>query len=347
VARKVVGVDIGSRSIRAVEVRNPLAAEPVVARMHEVGLPDGAVRNGEVIEVGTVAAALKSLWVEAKFTTRDVVLGIGGSSVHPRDASFPKAPVQRIRETLPFTVQDLIPLPVAEAILDFYPAAEAITEDGPVVRGILVAASRDAVRSTIRAVIGAKLNPVRVDLQPFGLVRALDRLGSGAATTVIVEIGTSTTSIIVAESGVPQFVRILPIGDDEVVVALAKRLGVSPAQAAQVKRTYGVVATHAGPDERPIIEAVYAASWDLLVGIRDSLSYYTSTHHGVRLARLVLLGDGATTPGIDQLLGDATRVSVERPSFAKLAKVLKGPVDPGGDLSLYVAPLGIAIGAAA
>ena len=307
-ARKVVGVDIGSRSIRAVEVRNPLASDPVVVRMHEVGLPDGAVRNGEVIEVGTVTAALKSLWGEAKFSTRDVVIAIGGSSVHPRDASFPKAPVQRIRETLPFTVQDLIPLPVAEAILDFYPAVDAMTEDGPVVRGILVAASKDAVRSTIRAVIAAKLNPVRVDLQPFGLVRALDRLGSGAATTVIVEIGTSTTSIIVAESGVPRFVRILPIGDDEVVVALAKRLGVSPTQAAQVKRTYGVVAANASQDERAIIEAVYSASWDLLVGIRDSLSYYTSTHQGVHLARLILLGDGATTPGIDQLLGDATRV---------------------------------------
>ena len=151
-AGKVVGVDIGSRSIRAVEVRNLAAPVPIITRMHEVALPPGAVRAGEVIEVGTVTSALRALWAEARFTTKDVAIGVSGSVVHPRDASFPKAPLQRIRETLPFTVQDLIPLPVAEAILDFYPASETITDEGPVVRGILVAASRDALKIMITAV---------------------------------------------------------------------------------------------------------------------------------------------------------------------------------------------------
>jgi type IV pilus assembly protein PilM len=347
-AGKVVGVDIGSRSIRAVEVRNSSAAHPIVAKMHEVALPDGAVRAGEVIEVGTVTGALRALWAEAKFSTKDVVLGVSGATVHPRDASFPKAPMHRIREMLPFTVQDLIPLPVAEAILDFYPASESVTEEGPVVRGILVAASKDAMKSMISAVLAAKLNPVAVDLQPFGLVRALDPLGENPMTTVIVEIGTSSTSIIVSESGVPQFVRTLPIGDDDVTTALAKRLGVSSLQAAHVKRTYGLIASRAGAEERPVIEAVYAASWDLLVGIRDTLSYYSASHAGVVLGRLVLLGEGAATPGLDQLIGDATRIAVQRPDFSGLASLAKGAEQPtGGIAEFWVAPLGLAMGAVA
>lgn len=346
-ASKVVGVDIGSRSIRAVEVRNFASPTPIVTRMHEVALPAGAVRAGEVIEVGTVTAALRSLWAEAKFTTKDVAIGVSGSVVHPRDASFPKAPMQRIRETLPFTVQDLIPLPVAEAIIDFYPASEEITEDGPVVRGILVAASKDALKVMITAVIGAKLNPIAVDLQPFGLVRALDRIGAASGTIVIVEIGSSTTSIIVTAGGVPQFVRSLQIGDDDVTASLAKRLGVSPAQAAQVKSTYGLLANRASAEERPVVEAVYASSWDLLVGIRDTLSYYSAARAGATLDRLILLGDGASTPGLDQLVGDATRIPVQRPDFLAVGTLAKGVSQPSGLLELFVAPLGLAMGAVA
>jgi len=75
----VVGVDIGSASVRAVEVQGFDGAKPSIVRYAEVALPETSVRRGEVVEVSTVGSALKRLWSTGGFKTKDVVLGMGGA----------------------------------------------------------------------------------------------------------------------------------------------------------------------------------------------------------------------------------------------------------------------------
>jgi len=127
-AKTIVGVDIGSSAVRAVEVSGYQSAHPSITRFHEMPLPDGSVRRGEVIEVSTVATALRRLWSTAGFRSRDVVLGMGGQRVFARDLSVPRAGLQQIRESLPFHVQELLPVPVADVLLDFYPIEEEAGE---------------------------------------------------------------------------------------------------------------------------------------------------------------------------------------------------------------------------
>ena len=140
---QLVGVDIGSASIRAVEVTGVGSKRPSVSRFFSLPLPDGAVKNGEVIEVNTVAAALKQLWNAAKFGSKEVVLGVGNAKVLVRDLSVPKLSQSEIRESLPTHVQEMLPVPVADALLDFYPISESAGESGPIINGLLVAAIKD------------------------------------------------------------------------------------------------------------------------------------------------------------------------------------------------------------
>jgi len=226
VATRIVGLDIGNEVLRGIELEYVAKKRPVVMRYHEVTLPEGAVRNGEVVEENTVATALKQLWAEGKFRTRDVVIGLGNQKVLARDLVVPRGSIESIREALPFQVQDLIPVPVAEALLDFYPVAEVASENGPAVSGLLVAAVKASVLANVNAVRKAGLWPVDVDLIPFALQRSIGADIPG--TAAVIDIGATTTNIVISTGGVPQFVRIIPAGGDDLTRALITRLACCP-----------------------------------------------------------------------------------------------------------------------
>ncbi len=61
-------------------------------------------------------------------------------------------PLAQLRSSLPFQVQELLPMATDEALLDFYPTGEATGEQGRLVQGLLVAAVRDTVTANVMAV---------------------------------------------------------------------------------------------------------------------------------------------------------------------------------------------------
>ncbi|MHA6669277.1 type IV pilus assembly protein PilM [Homoserinimonas sp. A447] len=309
-AKGIVGVDIGNDSIRAVEVMDAASSRPTVARFHEVPLPEGAARSGDVIEVNTVAAALKRLWLDGGFKSKDVVLGMGNQRVLARDLTVPKVPMKQLRESLPFQVQDMLPVPVAEAILDFYPIAEGTSDGGPVVHGLLVAAVKEAVLANVTAAQLAGLNPVEVDLIPFALTRAHMRGQVTTGTVALIDVGATTTNVIIAANGVPQFVRIIPAGGDEITKALMSRLDMTNAIAEKAKRALGIITTGVAPEHRPAVEVIHEVTGQLLNGLRNTLNYYVNARQDETIGRIILTGGGSKLPGFETALGELTRVPV-------------------------------------
>jgi type IV pilus assembly protein PilM len=301
---RIVGIDIGSRSVRAVEVQGAAKAKPMITRFHEVPLPDDSVRRGEVLEVSTVADALKKLWSAGKFTSRNVVLGMGGQRVFARDLIVPKAPIERIRESLPFQVQDLLPVPVEDAILDFYPISEGASSEGQIVNGLLIAAIKDAVNQNVDAATRARLNPVHVDLIPFALTRALAPIDSSDSLTVLIGVGADTTNVIIAQGGVPLFVRILPAGGDDITRAMSTTLQLEPGYAEALKRELGLGSADVPLEHRPAVEIIYAVVGELFNSIRNTLNYFLSTKRNSHLDRVVVTGGGTQLAGFNSALSE-------------------------------------------
>jgi type IV pilus assembly protein PilM len=309
-ATSVVGIDIGSSAIRAVEVSNPATASSTVVRYHEVDLPEGAVSRGEVLEPNTVAESLRQLWAEGGFKTKNVVLGMGNQRVLARDLTVPRMSLEHIRESLPFEVQEMLPVPVADALLDFYPVSESVGENGPVVHGLLIAAVKEAVLGNVKATRLAGLTTVDVDLIPFALSRVLVSRPKLPGTVVLVEIGANTTSVIIAKDGVPQFVRIIPTGGEDLTRALQTGLGMDADDANAIKRTVGLAAPVATPEEQPVIDILYKVSNEQLSSLRNTINYYINTRPGQAISQIVLTGGGALLPGLANALGEMTRLTV-------------------------------------
>jgi len=309
-AKSIVGLDISSAAIRGVEVADPHGSRPTVVRIAEVPTPDGAVSRGEVLEPNTVAGALKELWSVGRFRSRNVVLGMGNQRVLSRDLTVPKAPIAQIRQSLPFQVQEMLPVPVGDAILDFYPTSEGVGESGPVLNGLLIAAIKDAVLANVKAVQQAGLNPVGVDLIPFAMTRALVSRPQHRGTVALIELGAETTSVVIALDGVPQFVRIIPTGGEDVTKRLATSLDIHRDQAELVKRHLGMAGEGRTPDDLRAITLTQDAVAELLASLRNTINYYVNTRPTERVDRIVIAGGGARLTGLRESLAAHTGLPV-------------------------------------
>lgn len=342
----IVGVDIGSRSLRAVEVQGADRAKPVTTRFHEVPLPEGSVRRGEVVDANTVASAFRRLWSTGGFSTKNVVLGMGGPSVIARELTVQRMPLARIREALPYQVQELLPLPVADAVLDFYPIAEAPPSGGnAMVTGLLIAAVKQSVAANVAAASAAGLRPVEVDLIPFAIARILGRTESPRGTVAIVNVGADTTNVTISSAGVPQFVRIIPSGGDDVTRALQARLDITLDRAEAIKRERGISTLTMSVEDRPATETIYQQTSELLGSLRDTLHYFQSTTQRA-VDRIVLSGGGARISGFERALGEVVGLPVStRNGFAGIgmsrAARSQHSTDLAGDMTVA---LGLALG---
>ena len=306
---QLVGIDIGSGAIRAVEVAGVGTKRPSVVRFFTMPLPEGAVKNGEVQEVNTVSAALKQLWSAARFSSKEVVLGVGNSKVLVRDLSVPKLSQREIRESLPTHVQEMLPVPVADALLDFYPISESATETGPVVNGLLVAAIKESVLANVKAVQLAGLTPVGVDLIPFALTR-LTSAARMVGNVAHIDVGARTTNVIVTTGGVPQFVRIIANGGHDITAALADRLEIADQDAENLKRSLSLGAVAVPAEHESAVAVVREVTGNLLNSLRNTLGYFANTRQNEPYSGIVLTGGGAQQLGFADALSEMTRIPV-------------------------------------
>ncbi|MEJ5944666.1 type IV pilus assembly protein PilM [Pseudokineococcus basanitobsidens] len=348
--RTSVGLDIGTSGVRAAEVAHTRSG-PVLERFASVGLPHGAVRDGDVLDGPAVTAAVKELWSLGRFRSKRVVIGVASQRVVVRTVDLPKMPPEEIRKALPFQVQDVLPMPVDQAVLDFLPVEERTAEGQTTVRGLLVAAAEDAVLARVEAVRAAGLRVAGVDLVPFALLRSVaSPAGSRDGAEAVVDVGARVTNVAVQSRGGPRFVRVLLGGGDRVVDELVTS-GLDPDDARRLLRDEGVDVDGRvdGGDPRSAAVVTRAAE-RLAEGVRGSLDYYSATQGGDPLRSVVLVGGTALVPGFADLLSDVVGLPVRRGDALSRLVVGRGGAD--GELAGEVAalggvPVGLALGGAA
>jgi type IV pilus assembly protein PilM len=294
-----IGLDIGSTSIRAVEATRT-KDRPVISNFGQALLPPGAVVGGVVKDDKAVTAALRQLWAAQGFKSKSVILGVTHQQVIVREIDVSNLPPKEMKQALPFQVRDVLPLPVDQALLDFYPLEDPGKNDS--VHGLLIAAPKEAVLNTVRAVERAGLHVAQVDLACFAALRAAACLQGD--TEAVVDIGANGTTIIIHTDGTPQIVRTIPRGGAEITTMMASRLGMSAAEAETLKCRVGLIRGE-GPESA---EVVTEAIRPLVNEIRSSLNYFTSGNPNARVSRLALVGGAALLPGLTDRLTESLGV---------------------------------------
>lgn len=303
---RVIGLDVGGTAVRAAVLSPRTVDGRASVSLHtvgRVGLPRGAVVNGAVREPQLVTNAVKNLWQQFRIDSRTVIVGVTSQQVVVREVELPDLPpAERVR-ALPFQARDVIALPVERAILDFIPVGEA-DPTSHTVPGLLVAAPREPVSVLVRAVEQAGLRVARVDLAAFAALRAVadETAGVGA----VIDLGAHVTNVVIHNQGVPQLVRTVARGGDELTKVVASRMGTDTDGAELAKRTVGLA-----DRSSPVFEAVNEALRPLLSELGSSIRLFEQTHPDALVEQITLTGGGAGLPGLVGLLAQATDIPVE------------------------------------
>ena len=312
-AARVVGVDLGSYGVRAVEL-TLAGGQATLERFAQVTLPPGAIRDGEVVDATAVASSVRRLWTEGGFKGKSVVVGVANQRVIVRLAEMPAMSEEDLTSALRFEAQDLIPIPVDDAILDFQILDDVVDSEGDArMRVLLAAAQRDMVRSHLAAVEAAGLRAGVVDVVPFAMVRALTAnagaLDFDTRAEAIVCIGGGVTNVVVHERGVPRFVRVLLVGGDDVTDAIVRELDVQIDEAESLKRRADI----SSPD--PLVARAGQVVRDrvapLVEEIRGSLDYYLAQSQSAVIDRVLVTGGGSRMAGLMERLQSQVGANVE------------------------------------
>ncbi|HLG06002.1 MAG TPA: type IV pilus assembly protein PilM [Gemmatimonadales bacterium] len=327
--RTSVGLDIGSGQIKVAVITHG-SGEPVLSKVAFAPLADDAIVEGEVMDPGIVAAAVRGLLQESGIKSKQVVTAVGGRDVIIKKIPMDRMKEQEAREVIRWEAEQHVPFDMDNVELDFQildPEGEGLQ-----MTVLLVAAKRELIDHKIALLSEIGVTSSIIDVDSFALHNAFELSypeGMGGVVG-LVNIGHEMTNINILDEGVPVLTRDLPVGTRRFREDLQRERGLSAADADALLQGFEPSDTLT-----PFLEA---RGEELAVGIERAAAFLqTAARSSSGLSRLYLSGGGARIPGLPKSLGDRLRLPVE------VANPLKRlMVDPGAFNGLNideVAPL--------
>jgi type IV pilus assembly protein PilM len=340
---QVVGLDIGTSAVRAAELEFG-SGRPVLVAFGQVGLPPGAIVDGEVQDLSAVSDAITRLWQNGKFQSKSVVVGIAGLRAITREVDLPWVPDEDVDSAVRFQSEEVIPFPPDKTILSTQVLSDNVSPDGVKTRRVLIAAAhRDLVEGVVAATENAGLIVEGVDLVSSALVRALgDPTVAAERPEAIVSIGAGLTVVVVHQGGRPQFVRTIGTGGNAATAAVASALDLPLVDAEGLKRRLGEISAQVQSAE----SAVQPAIAELVGEIRNSVQYFATLPGRAPIARVLLTGGGARLKGLVKELRTQVRIPVEHVSPLDRLDLSKIDLDPEQAASIepvLATPIGLAL----
>lgn len=323
-----IGLDISTGSIKVAEV-NVSRKEPILTNLAIIMLPEGAVRDGEIDSPETVATYLKELWKQNRISKRRVVLGIANQKVIVRPMDLPYMPEEELKNAVNYQVQEFIPIPIDEAIVDYEVVDEYMTGEEERMQTVLLAAAhREMITAFMDACTSAGLVPEAVELKAFAMVRSLikkeyqflEEEAEAPGSVCLINIGAGICNVAVVKESTPRFVRMLMRGGDYFTKLLCDNLKLSPIEAEEIKR---------GRSTDPEANNLLQREIQAFVGeIRRSLEYYISQSQERDLNKVILSGSGSKMINLPLELNRGLRLPIEIGHPLQNVQLAKLPYTP-------------------
>ncbi|HWJ12550.1 MAG TPA: type IV pilus assembly protein PilM [Gemmatimonadaceae bacterium] len=335
--RTTVGLDIGSGLIK-VAVVDHSKREPELVRVSITPLLADAIVEGEVMDPGIVADAIKATLAAAGVKSTAVVTGVGGRDVIIKKIQIERVKEQQARELMRWEAEQHVPFDMESVELDFQildPDAEGLE-----MNVLLVAAKRELIESKVRVLTDAGLEPACVDVEAFALHNAFEVSHPDAMTGVVglLNIGHDVTNINILDEGVPLLTRDLTVGTRRIREDLQRERGLSLDDAQRLIQGY---------DRSPHLDAVLEGrSEEIAVGIERAAAFLSQNSRAGSLRTIYTCGGGSRIPGLNEALAKRLRLTVKRANPLANLKVREGAMESlvtDEIAPLLMMPIGLAL----
>jgi type IV pilus assembly protein PilM len=309
-SRTVVGLDIGSSAVKAVELKASGKAYRVAAFATQPVPPDSIV-DGAIIDAGAVADAIRRVFESNKaFKAKEVCASLSGNAVIVKKITLPVMTQSELDESIYWEAEQYIPFDVQDVNLD-YQILDSGT--GPESRGsmevLLVAAKKEKIGDYTGVIAQAGRTPVIVDVDAFALQNAYETnygLEPGQVV-VLLNAGASAININILQGDQSVFTRDISMGGNAYTEAVQKELDLPFEAAEQLKK--GIPVDGATFEEaRPVLRAV---TENVLLEIHKTFDFFKATASSDQINRIVLSGGASRVDGFREMLQDRFGTPVE------------------------------------
>ncbi len=342
-SKAVVGLDIGSSAVKAVELKAAGKGFRVAAYGAEP-VPADAIVDGAIIDAGAVADAIRALFDNNKaFKSRDVCASLSGNAVIVKKITLPVMTESELEESIYWEAEQYIPFDIQDVNLD-YQILDPGT--GPDSRGsmevLLVAAKKEKIGDYTGVIAQAGRTPVIVDVDAFALQNAYDRnygMDPGQVV-VLLNAGASAININIFQGEQAMFTRDISMGGNAYTEAVQKELDLPYELAEQLKK--GIPVDGATFEEaQPVLRAV---TENVLLEVQKTFDFFRATAASDRIDRIVLSGGASRVDGFRDMLHERFGIPVE--DFDPFREVSWDAKKLGHDGAEHAATAAVAVGLA-
>ena len=341
--QEIVGLEIGASQIAASRVVNNGGPAPKLVEVARVPLEPGIVVGGEVRDVAALARALDKFFTNSKLPRRGIRLGIGTNGVGVRTIDIDGIDDERqLGNAVRFRAHEALSIPLDQAVLDYHVVSETVDESGSVSRRVLLAAAyKEPIDHYVEACRAARLELSGIDVEAFALLRAVAPRANGeaAVASVVVSIGHDRSTLAISDGAVCDFMRVLDWGGANLESAIARELGLTGAEAADLRLELdlGGDASEDDPPGARVRGAVIRELQTLARELMASLHFYQSQPGSFAISEVLVTGGTTKLPGLAEELERLTRVPVRVADPLAAVQVSNGLAERGDLASLTVA----------
>jgi len=356
---RAVGLDIGSRTIKVVELNGgPKSFKVMRVITRPVPEPDPHPPEGEVPKDRDelLSDEIREIFQTLKLPQDDVCVSFDSGVTIFREIVVPFLEDDQIRKVVKFEAEHhLHSQTIEDVVVNWVKTGQS--KDGS--RLTIFASPKRELERLLAVLRGAGIEPSSVDLDSTALYTAYDAVGVTAESpnAVVVDVGARSTTLMLLVEGRPMVLRSFLLGTDLVEAGVSRELKVSREEARRRARLPAgaqaddllVPATVLAPDEGEAEKSLQQIEADVALDLRgnfvnklhrEAIRSLASLQESAAPEKILLSGGGSLLPGLAESLSARFDLPVERVDLTRYVEWK----DTGTDTELTRTAMGAAVG---
>src|SRR6266851_3814546 len=319
-SKSIVGLDVGSSSIKAVELKK----KGGVIQVSHLGLEPLAsdiVVDSMIVDSGSVSSAISKIFTEHNIKSKSVATSVSRHSVIVKPIKVQPMTESELAECITTEASQHIPFDISDVNVDF----DILNPDeqGPHMDVLLVAVKKDKILNYTNVLSLAGKSPAVVDIDAFALQNCYEYnyQPSHDSTVALLNLGASVMNINIVKGTTPLFTRDVSVGGNQYTDSLQKELDLSfdDAEALKLGRKVGTVSEYA---KLPILQQVTEI---IVLEIQKTFDFFRASTSGEHIEKIYVAGGSSKVPGLLEALRQEFSLPVDILNpFQKIAPPTEG-----------------------
>ncbi|MGC9046638.1 MAG: type IV pilus assembly protein PilM [Minisyncoccia bacterium] len=318
---RIIGLDIGTSSIKAVELTRIkgkliLTNYGILNTKQYLVLPNAAIQTPSLKIVDkNLISLLKILLKETKFKAKNVVVSLPVFTSFSAPILMPLMSIEETVKAIPYQAKKFVPMPLDQVMIDWIKIGETEDARGNRFQHILLIATPKSLVNFYRNVLKqVNLNLFSLEVENIAAVRAVS--SSNDQPTLIIDIGAEVTSLSIESNGIIEYATEADYGGAFLTKAVSKSLDINPYRAEELKIRNGLY----GQGGESILSNSIMPFLDIIIQEAFRVMNIYSKTYGKDVTKVILIGGGAKLLGINEYFNKQLNLPVYDPLIFKKVK---------------------------